>query len=51
MNHPFTVGFLLAALAVALDGSITLRAIDRSVQSESCTGIHVMTVANAPIRL
>jgi hypothetical protein len=54
MNHLFTVGFvlLLAALAVALDGSLALRAIDRLAQSEGHTGIqNVMTVTNAPIQL
>ena len=54
MNHLFTLGFvlLLAALAVALDGSLALRAIDRLAQSESYTGIqHVMTVPTVPIRL
>jgi hypothetical protein len=36
MNHLVTVGFvlLLAALLVALDGSLALRAIDRLAQSE-----------------
>jgi len=54
MNHLFTLGFvlLLAALAVALDGSLALRAIDRLAQSEGYTGIqNVMTVTNGPIRL
>ena len=54
MNHLFTVGFvlLLAALAVALDGSLALRAIDRLAQSEGYTGIqNVMTVTNVPIQL
>jgi hypothetical protein len=54
MNHLFTLGFVLplVALAVALDGSLALRAIDRLAQSEGYTGIqNVMTVANAPIRL
>ena len=54
MNHLFTVGFvlLLAALAVALDGSLALRAIDRLAQSEGYTGIQSVTiVTNAPIRL
>jgi hypothetical protein len=54
MNHLFTLGFvlLLGALAVALDGSLALRAIDRLAQSEAYTGIqNVMTVTNAPIRL
>ena len=53
MNHLFTLGFLilLAALAVALDGSLALRVIDRLAQSEGYTGIqNVMTVTNAPIR-
>ena len=53
MNHPVTLGFwlLLAALGVALDGSLALRAIDRLAQSESYTDIqNVMTVTNAPIR-
>ena len=50
MNHLFTFGFvlLLAALAVALDGSLALRAIDRLAQSEGYTGIqNVMAVTNA----
>jgi len=54
MNHLITLGFvlLLVALAVALDGSLALRAIDRLAQSEGYTGIqNVMTVTNAPIRL
>ena len=54
MNHPFTLSFLLllAALAVALDGSLALRTIDRLAQSEGHTDIQsVMTVTNAPIRL
>ena len=54
MNHLFTVGFvlLLAALAVALDGSLALRAIDQFAQSEGYTGTqNVMTVTNAPFRL
>jgi hypothetical protein len=53
MNHLVTVGFvlLLAALLVALDGSLALRAIDRLAQSEGYTDIqNVMTVANATIR-
>ena len=52
MNH--TLGFLLllAALAVALDGSLALKAIDRLAQSEGYTGIQsVMSVTNAPIRV
>ena len=54
MNHLFTLGslILLAALAVALDASLALRAIDRLAQSEGYTGIqNVMTVTNAPIRV
>jgi hypothetical protein len=54
MNHLFTFGFalLLAALLVALDGSLALRAIDRLAQSERYTAVQkAMTVANAPIRL
>jgi hypothetical protein len=54
MNHLFTLGFvfLLAALAVALDGSLALRAIDQFAQSEGYTGTqNVMTVTNAPMRL
>jgi hypothetical protein len=54
MSHLFTLGFLLllAALAVALDGSIALRTIDRLAQSEGYTGIqNVMTVTNVPIWL
>jgi hypothetical protein len=53
MNHLVTLGFwlLLAALGVALDGSLALRAIDRLAQSEGYTDIqNVMTVTNAPIR-
>ena len=52
MNHLVTLGFvlLLVALAVALDGRLALRAIDRLAQSEGYTDIqNVMTVANAPI--
>jgi hypothetical protein len=48
-----TLGYvlLLAALVVALDGSLALRAIDRLAQSEGYTDIqNVMTVTNAPIR-
>jgi hypothetical protein len=47
MNHLVTLGFwlLLAALGVALDGSLALRAIDRLAQSEGYTDIqNVMTV-------
>ena len=53
MNHLFTLGFvlMLVALAVALDASLALRAIDRLAQSEGYTGIQVMTVTNAPIRV
>jgi hypothetical protein len=50
MNHLVTLGFvlLLAALVVALDGSLALRAIDRLAQSEGYTDIqNVMTVMNA----
>jgi hypothetical protein len=53
MNHLVTLGFwlLLAALGVALDGSLALRAIDRLAQSEGYTDIqNVMTVTNVPIR-
>jgi hypothetical protein len=53
MNHLVTVGFvlLLAALLVALDGSLALRAIDRLAQSEGYTDIqNVMTVMNASNR-
>ncbi|MFZ2080709.1 MAG: hypothetical protein WAV38_29485 [Xanthobacteraceae bacterium] len=53
MNHLVTLGFalLLAALLVALDGSLALRAIDRLAQSEGYTDIqNVMTVTNATIR-
>ena len=52
MNHLFTVGFLLllTAVAVTLDGSLALRAIDRLAQSEAHAGIqNVMT--KIPIRL
>ena len=51
MNHLVTLGWLLlAALGVALDGSLALRAIDRLAQSEGYTDIqNVMTVTNAPI--
>jgi hypothetical protein len=53
MNHFVTLGFvlLLAALVVALDGSLALRAIDWLAQSEGYTDIqNVMTVTNATIR-
>jgi hypothetical protein len=53
MNHLVAVGlvFLLAALLVALDGSLALRAMDRLVQSEGYTDIqNMMTVTNATIR-
>jgi hypothetical protein len=53
MNHLVTLGFvlLLVALAVALDGSLALRAIDWLAQSEGYTDVqNVMTVTNAPIR-
>jgi hypothetical protein len=49
MNHLVAVGLvlLLAALLVALDGSLALRAIDRLAQSEGYTDIqNVMTVTN-----
>ena len=52
MNHLFTLGFvlLLAALAVALDGSLALRAIDRLAQSEGYIDIQsVMTLTDGPI--
>jgi hypothetical protein len=54
MNHLFTLGFvlLLAALVIALDGSLALRTIDRLAQSERYTGVqNTMTVTSAPIRL
>jgi hypothetical protein len=54
MNHLVTLSFvlLLAALLVALDGSLALRAIDRLAQSEGYTDIrNVMTVTNATIRV
>jgi hypothetical protein len=53
MNHLVTLGFvlLLAALVVTLDGSLTLRAIDRLAQSEAYTDTqNLMTVTNAPVR-
>jgi hypothetical protein len=53
MSHLVTLGFvlLLAALVVAVDGSLALRAIDQLAQSEGYTDIqNVMTVTNAPIR-
>jgi hypothetical protein len=53
MNHFVTLGFvlLLAALVVALDGTLELRAIDWLAQSEGYTDIqNVMTVTNATIR-
>jgi hypothetical protein len=49
MNHLVTLCFvlLLAALVVALDGSLALRVIDRLAQSEGYTDIqNVMTVTN-----
>jgi hypothetical protein len=47
----FAVAILLAAVVVALDGSLALRAIDRLAQSEGYTDIqNVMTVTNAPIQ-
>jgi hypothetical protein len=54
MNHLVTLCFvlLLAALVVALDGSLALRAIDRLAQSEGYTDIqNVMTVTNALAKL
>jgi hypothetical protein len=54
MNHLAVLGFLLllAAILVALDGSLALRAIDRLAQSEGYTDIqNAMTVTNATIRL
>ena len=50
MNHLVTLGFvlLLVALAVALDGSLALRAIDRLAQGYTDIQ-NAMTVANAPI--
>ena len=53
MNHLFTVGFLLllTAIAVALDGSLALRTVDRLAQSEAYTGIQNVMTTNAPIRL
>ena len=53
MNHLVTVGFvlLLAALLVALDGSLALRAIDRLAQSEGYPDIqNVMTATHASNR-
>jgi hypothetical protein len=53
MNYLVTLGFalLLAALVVALDGSLALRAIDRLAQSEGYIEIqNVMTITNTPIR-
>ena len=52
MNHLITLGFvlLLVALAVALDGSLALRAIDRLAQSEGYIDIQsVMTLTDGPI--
>jgi hypothetical protein len=46
MNQFVTLGFvlLLVALAVALDGALTLRVIDRLAQSEGFTDVQsVMT--------
>jgi len=53
MNHLLAVGFflLVTALAVALDGNLALRAIDRLTQSEGYTGIQNVMTTNAPIRL
>jgi hypothetical protein len=54
MNRLAILGFLLllAAILVALDFSLALRAIDRLAQSEGYTDIqNVMTVTNATIRL
>jgi hypothetical protein len=54
MNHLAVLGFLLllAAILVALDFSLALRAIDRLAQSEGYTDIqNAMTVTNATIRL
>ena len=54
MNYSVTLGFvvLLVALAVALDVSLALKAIDRLAQTEGHTDIQsVMTVTKAPIRL
>ena len=53
MNHLFAVGFLLllTAIAVALDGSLALRAIDRLTQSQGYTGLQNVMTTNAPIRL
>jgi hypothetical protein len=51
MNHLVTLGFvlLLAALVVTLDGSLTLRAIDRLAQSEAYTDTqNLMTVTKRP---
>jgi hypothetical protein len=53
VNHLVTLGlvFLLAALVVALDGSLALKAIDQLAQSEAYTDIqNVMTVTNASVR-
>ena len=51
MNRLFTIGFvlLLVALAVALDASLALRAIDRLARLESYTDLQsVVTVTGAP---
>ena len=54
MNRLFTIGFvlLLVALAVAVDASLALRAIDRLERLESYTDFQsVLTVTGAsPIR-
>ena len=52
MNHFVTFGFvvLLVALVVALDASLTLKAIDRLVQSEVYSDMQsVMTLTDGPI--
>jgi hypothetical protein len=49
MSHLVTLGFvvLLVALAVAVDGSLALMAIDRLAQSEGYTDIQsVMTLTD-----
>ena len=52
MNHFVALGFvvLLVALAVALDVSLALKAIDRLAQSESYIDIQsVTTLTDGPI--
>jgi hypothetical protein len=50
-NGVATVGFvlLLAALVVALDGNLALRAIDRLAQSEGYTDIQNVMTARTPL--